>query len=73
MRQIYLDHQSATPALPEVWEAMKPFLAGAFGNPSSLHQHGLRARDAVEAARAQMAAPGQRRLRRGHYLHVRRD
>ncbi|MGA2173374.1 MAG: cysteine desulfurase family protein [Verrucomicrobiota bacterium] len=55
MRQVYLDHQSATPALPEVWEAMKPFLAGAFGNPSSLHQHGLRARDAVDAARTQIA------------------
>jgi cysteine desulfurase len=55
MRQVYLDHQSATPALPEVAEAMKPFLAEAFGNPSSLHQHGLRARDAVEAARAQIA------------------
>jgi cysteine desulfurase len=55
MRQVYLDHQSATPALPEVWEAMQPFLAGAFGNPSALHQHGLRARDAMEAARAQIA------------------
>jgi cysteine desulfurase len=55
MRQVYLDHQSATPALPEVCQAMQPFMAEAFGNPSSLHQHGLRARDAVEAARAQIA------------------
>src|SRR5208282_1851964 len=56
MRQVYLDHQSATPVLPEVFEAMRPFFAEAFGNPSSLHQYGLRAREAVAAARAQIAA-----------------
>jgi cysteine desulfurase len=55
MRHVYLDHQSATPALPEVLDAMKPFFTGAFGNPSSLHQHGLRARDAVDHAREQIA------------------
>jgi cysteine desulfurase len=56
MRQVYLDHQSATPLLPEVLEGMRPFFAEAFGNPSSLHHHGLRAREAVAAARAQIAA-----------------
>jgi cysteine desulfurase len=56
MRQVYLDHQSATPVLPEVFEAMRPFFAEAFGNPSSLHQQGVRAREAVAAARAQIAA-----------------
>ena len=56
MRQVYLDHQSATPVLPEVIEAMRPFFAEAFGNPSSLHQYGARAREAVAAARAQIAA-----------------
>jgi cysteine desulfurase len=55
MRHVYLDHQSATPVLPEALEAMQPFFAGAFGNPSSPHQHGLRARDALDAARAQAA------------------
>ncbi|HEV7925561.1 MAG TPA: cysteine desulfurase family protein [Verrucomicrobiae bacterium] len=55
MRHVFLDHQSATPVLPEALEAMQPFFAGAFGNPSSPHQHGLRARDALEAARAQVA------------------
>jgi len=55
MRHVYLDHQSATPLLPEALEAMKPFLADAFGNPSSPHQHGLRARDALAEARAQVA------------------
>jgi cysteine desulfurase len=55
MRHVYLDHQSATPVLPEALEAMRPFFSEFFGNPSSPHQHGLRARDALEAARAQMA------------------
>lgn len=55
MRRVYFDHQAATPALPEVAEAMKPFLSEAFGNPSSLHEQGLRARDAVALARAQVA------------------
>jgi cysteine desulfurase len=55
MRHVYLDHQSATPLLPEAREAMRPFLAGDFGNPSSPHQYGLRARDALEAARVQVA------------------
>lgn len=55
-RQVYLDHQSATPALPEVREAMRPFLDRDFGNPSSLHHQGLQAREAVDAARAQVAA-----------------
>lgn len=55
MRQIYFDHQSSTPVLPEVFEAMRPFFTEAFGNPSSLHQEGLRARDAVAQAREQCA------------------
>ncbi len=55
LRHVYLDHQSATPLLPEALAAMQPFFAGAFGNPSSAHHHGLRAREALEAARAQTA------------------
>ena len=56
MRHVFLDHQSSTPVLPEVFDAMKPFFMEAFGNPSSLHQHGLRVRDALKKARQQMAA-----------------
>ena len=56
MRHVYLDHQSTTPVLPEVFEAMKPYFTEAFGNPSSLHQHGLRVRDALAKARTQIAA-----------------
>src|SRR5512135_949835 len=55
MPKIYLDHISATPVLPEVREAMLPYLSGEFGNPSSLHDWGQAARDAVENARAQVA------------------
>ena len=56
MRQVYLDHQASTPVLPEVFDAMRPYFTEAFGNPSSLHQHGLRVRDALKTARRQMAA-----------------
>jgi cysteine desulfurase len=43
------------PVLAEVLDAMKPFFTEAFGNPSSLHQHGLRARDAMDEARVRIA------------------
>jgi len=56
MRPIYLDHQSTTPVSPEVFAAVKPYFTEAFGNPSALHQHGLRARDALARAREQCAA-----------------
>jgi len=56
MRHVFLDHQSTTPVLPAVVEAMRPYLAEVFGNASSLHQHGLGARDAMATARAQIAA-----------------
>lgn len=56
MRNVYLDHLSATPLLPEAFEAMKPYFLEAFGNASSLHQHGLRVRDALTKARTQIAA-----------------
>jgi cysteine desulfurase len=52
---IYLDYNATTPVLPEVLEAMLPFFAAAFGNPSSGHVHGRRARDAVESAREEVA------------------
>ena len=56
MRQVFLDHQSTTPVLPEVLAAMLPFFGGDFGAPSSLHHHGLRARDALAQARSEIAA-----------------
>jgi cysteine desulfurase len=55
MRQVYFDHLAATPLLPEALEAMLPFFRESFGNPSSLHRHGLRVRDALTKAREQVA------------------
>ncbi len=55
MRKVYLDNASTTPLLPEVREAMMPFLDETFGNPSSLHDWGDVAREAVDVARAQVA------------------
>ncbi|HVR36052.1 MAG TPA: cysteine desulfurase family protein [Methylomirabilota bacterium] len=56
MRRVFLDHQSTTPLLPEVLEAMRPFLTDCFAIPASLHQEGLQARDALQQAREQVAA-----------------
>ncbi len=53
---IYLDHNATTPLLPEVVDAMLPFLVTHFGNPSSGHVYGVRAREAVARAREQVAA-----------------
>jgi cysteine desulfurase len=53
---IYLDYNATTPVAPEVLEAMLPYLREEFGNPSSTHPYGRRARQAVERAREQVAA-----------------
>jgi cysteine desulfurase len=55
MERIYLDHNATTPVDPRVLEAMLPFLGEAFGNPSSMHWFGQRARAALDEARAQVA------------------
>jgi len=56
MSFIYLDYNATTPTDPRVAEAMGPFLAGFFGNPSSAHRAGREARRAVDRARGQVAA-----------------
>jgi cysteine desulfurase len=53
---IYLDYNATTPLLPEVLEAMLPYLREHFGNPSSRHLHGRRAHEAIESARNEVAA-----------------
>ena len=55
MSPIYLDFNASTPIAPEVAEAMRPYLADHFGNPSSRHWAGAPAKDAVERARAEVA------------------
>ena len=55
MKKVYLDNSATTPVLPEVRNAMLPFLTEAFGNPSCLHEWGDVPRDAMEKARGQVA------------------
>jgi len=52
----YLDHAATTPVLPEVKEAMLGALDDDFGNPSSVHSFGRRAKEIVEDARDRVAA-----------------
>jgi len=52
---IYLDHLTTTPPLPEVIDAMQPWLRERFGAGGSLHQLGLETRDALDEARARLA------------------
>jgi cysteine desulfurase len=54
--RIYLDHNASTPIAPEVREAMLPYLAEHYGNPSSAHWAGAPAAEAVARARGQIAA-----------------
>ncbi len=54
--RIYLDHNATTPVRGEVVEAMARALRDCFGNPSSVHDEGSRARTAVETARQQTAS-----------------
>src|SRR5947207_1027433 len=56
MDTIYLDNNATTPVLPAVWEAMRPYLTEAYGNPASAHRVGRRARQALEDARERLAA-----------------
>jgi len=53
---VYLDHNATTPLDPRVREAMLPWLGERHGNPSSIHRYGQAAREAVEAAREEVAA-----------------
>ena len=52
----YFDHNATTPVAPEVVEAMVPYLGTEYGNASSIHRFGQRAKAAVERGRAQLAA-----------------
>jgi len=56
MNRVYLDYNATTPVEPEVLDAMLPYFSGEFGNASSIHIFGQKARAAVETAREQVAA-----------------
>ncbi len=56
MNRHYFDHNATTPVAPEVVEAMLPVLREDFGNASSIHHYGQRAKKHLENARRQVAA-----------------
>ena len=56
MRHIYLDYNASTPIDPAVAAAMRPFLDGRYGNPSSGHWASIEAKAALEHGRGQVAA-----------------
>ena len=47
MKPIYLDYNATTPLLPEVIDAIQPFITEYYGNPSSSHWYGKIAKKAV--------------------------
>jgi cysteine desulfurase len=55
-RQIYLDYAATTPVKQEVLDVMVPYFTEMFGNPSSLYTAGQEAKNAITAARGQLAA-----------------
>ena len=56
MRNVYLDYSATTPVKEDVLKEMLPYFSEKFGNPSSLYDKGLEAKDAVSHAREQVAA-----------------
>lgn len=53
--QIYLDNASTTPMLPEVVQHMTEVMNESYGNPSSIHKHGRKAKSIIENARKVVA------------------
>ncbi len=55
MRKVYLDNASTTSLLPEVRDAILPYLGEVYGNPSCMHEWGDTAREGIETAREKVA------------------
>ena len=55
MKRIYFDNNATTPLAPEVFEVMRPYMLEDYGNASSIHWFGQRAKAGVEKAREQVA------------------
>jgi cysteine desulfurase len=55
LNRIYLDNAATTALAPEVLKAMLPYLGAHYGNASSIYETGRDARQAVDAARRQVA------------------
>lgn len=56
MKKIYMDHVATNPLHPEVLDAMMPYLKEHYGNPMSLYETGMKAREAIENARNSTSA-----------------
>ncbi|MCX8030174.1 MAG: cysteine desulfurase [Thermodesulfovibrionales bacterium] len=56
MRKCYFDHVATNPLLPEVFDAMVPYFKEEFGNPLSVYELGVKAREAIENARQSVAS-----------------
>jgi cysteine desulfurase len=55
VQRFYFDHNATTPVSPEVFQAMAPMMTEVFGNASSIHDFGQRARQALDDARRKVA------------------
>ncbi len=55
MKKCYFDHVATNPLHPDVLEAMMPYLKEEFGNPLSVYEYGMRAKNAIEGAREKVA------------------
>ena len=55
MKKIYLDYNATTPIDPRVLEEMMPYLAEHYGNPSSIHSYGRKAKEGLDVAREKVA------------------
>lgn len=55
MKKVYLDNAATTPLAPEVYEEMIPYLKNEFGNPSSQHSFGRKAKGTLETSRRKVA------------------
>ncbi len=56
MKKIYMDHVATNPLHPEVLDAMMPYFKEEYGNPLSLYEAGMNARNAIENARESTAS-----------------
>jgi cysteine desulfurase len=56
MKEIYMDHVATNPLHPDVLDAMLPYMKEHFGNPLSIYELGIKAREAIENARQQTAS-----------------
>lgn len=55
MKTVYLDYSATTPLAPEVFEAMRPHFLGTYGNASSIHDVGRKAKAVLEESRETIA------------------